>query len=260
MSTGSLVVVGTGIKLAEQCTPEARREIEAADAVIAASGDPVALKWLTGLNANTRSLHVHYKKGRSRKLTYQLMTEDIVTSVREGNRVCAVFYGHPGVFVRPSHAAIRALRAEGFDATMQPAVSAEDCLFADIGFDPAATGCQTYEASDWLINERRFDTRSVLILWQIAVVADRSYEKLTADPRRTAVLRDALLEFYPADHPVTLYEAATLAVGKTRLETIPLGELDKAESRQETTLYIPPLGPTAPSQARLDWIAKRLGG
>lgn len=141
---------------------------------------------------------------------------------------------------------------------MLPAVSAEDCLFADLGFDPAATGCQTFEASDWLINDRRFDTRSVLILWQISVVADRSLEQLNADPRRTAVLRDALLEFYPADHPVTLYEAATLAVGKTRIDTVPLRDLDKVESRQETTLYIPPLYPTSPSRARLAWISERL--
>jgi hypothetical protein len=39
---------------------------------------------------------------------------------------------------------------------MLPAVSAEDCLFADLGVDPGAAGCQSHEAADFLI----LDTRS----------------------------------------------------------------------------------------------------
>ena len=43
--------------------------------------------------------------------------------IRAGFRVCAVFYGHPGVFVYPSHEAIRRARAEGFAARMLPALT-----------------------------------------------------------------------------------------------------------------------------------------
>ena len=66
------------------------------------------------------------------------MAEAILEPVRAGKRVCAAFYGHPGVFVLPSHDAISRARAEGFEATMLPGVSAEDCLVADLGVDPAA--------------------------------------------------------------------------------------------------------------------------
>ena len=49
-------------------------------------------------------------------------------------------------------------------------ISAEDCLFADLGFDPASTGCLTFEATDFLIHNRRVDPTCLVILWQIGVV------------------------------------------------------------------------------------------
>src|SRR5579862_2354892 len=101
MPEGSLVVVGTGIRLAQQCTPEARYHIERADIVYAVCGDPVVLRWLQTLNSNTVSLHQFYASGRARDETYRMMTEAILDGVRTGKSVCAVFYGHPGVFVTP---------------------------------------------------------------------------------------------------------------------------------------------------------------
>jgi hypothetical protein len=37
---------------------------------------------------------------------------------------------------------------DGFDAVMLPGISAEDCLFADLGIDPGMIGCQSFEATD----------------------------------------------------------------------------------------------------------------
>lgn len=42
-----------------------------------------------------------------------MMIERILQSVRSGGMTCAIFYGHPGVFVYPAHEAIRRARAEG---------------------------------------------------------------------------------------------------------------------------------------------------
>jgi len=52
------------------------------------------------------------------------MVERTVTFVRWGLNVCAVFYGHPGVFADPAHNAIRLARREGFRALMLPGISA----------------------------------------------------------------------------------------------------------------------------------------
>lgn len=65
----------------------------------------------------------------------------MLQEVRLGKKVVGVFYGHPGVFVSPSHRAISIARFEGYEAKMLPAVSAEDSLYADLGIDPSRPGC-----------------------------------------------------------------------------------------------------------------------
>jgi hypothetical protein len=61
-----------------------------------------------------------------------------VTVIR--NVLCVALYGHPGVFACVGHEAIERARAEGIDAQMLPGISAEDCLFAELGVDPAVGG------------------------------------------------------------------------------------------------------------------------
>jgi uncharacterized protein YabN with tetrapyrrole methylase and pyrophosphatase domain len=241
MTSGSLIVVGTGIRLAEQCTPEARRQIERAEAVYAVCGDPVVLRWLETLNSHTVSLDYLYGSGRARDETYDAMTTAILEGVRSGKKICAVFYGHPGVFVAPSHAAIHRARAEGFEARMIPAISSEDCLYADLGVDPGRLGCQSYEVTDFLIHARRFDRTAALILWQIAVVGDQSLREFEPNPKRIGLLAEILMEDYPPDHAVTIYEAATLPVGRPKIHIMPLRSLHEAEVTQQSTLFIPPL-------------------
>ena len=77
-----------------------------------------------------------YDEGRPRLEAYKKMVERILKNVKDGLEVCVVFYGHPSVFVQPSHESVRIARLEGFSARMLPGISAEDCLFADIGLDP----------------------------------------------------------------------------------------------------------------------------
>jgi len=77
MKRGSLVVVGTGIKLSNQCTLEARHEIKAADIVFEVVGDALAQAWLRQQNANVVSLQHLYGADRSRAETYEAMIEKI---------------------------------------------------------------------------------------------------------------------------------------------------------------------------------------
>ena len=104
--------------------------------------------------------------------TYQEIVEYILSYVRKGNKVCVAFYGHPGVFVFPSHEAIKRARNEGYRAEMLPGISAEDCLYSDIGIDPGADGCQCFESTDFLSYRRKFDPSVGLVLWQIAVIGE----------------------------------------------------------------------------------------
>jgi uncharacterized protein YabN with tetrapyrrole methylase and pyrophosphatase domain len=78
-----------------------------------------------------------------------------------------VFYGHPTVFAKSALDAVIKLEKENYVTKILPAISSEDCLFADLRIDPGSDGCQSYEATDFLIRRKKIDPTSHLILWQI---------------------------------------------------------------------------------------------
>ena len=167
---GRLVVVGSGIKSIGQFTLEAVAEIKRADRVFFAVADPATEAFILENNPGAVDLYPLYDDGKHRSDTYVQMAEVLLRDVRKGYYVVGVFYGHPGVFVNPSHRAIAIARSEGFDAVMYAGVSAEDCLFAEIGIDPSRPGCQTVEATDLLIRNRPLLTDSHVIIFQVGCV------------------------------------------------------------------------------------------
>ena len=202
--------------------------------------DQIGAGMLKEINPEVRSLNDHYEPGVHRQVIYDRMTETILAEVRRGQSVCAAFYGHPGIFVSPSHEAVRRARSEGFAARMLPAISAEDCLFADLGVDPGATGCQSYEATDFLLRRRQVDPTAMLILWQVSVIGERLYSKETP-PRRLSVLVDYLRSWYEPDHPVTLYEASPYPIAESSIQNLTLEQLPHVEPAPLATLYVPPV-------------------
>ena len=117
---GSLVVVGTGLQVGH-VTLEARAHIESADKLLCLASDSVTSEWLKTLNPSAESLQPFYAEGKNRLTTYNEMIDRILSCVRQGQHVCVAFYGHPGVFVYPSHASIRKARAEGLKQRCFPA-------------------------------------------------------------------------------------------------------------------------------------------
>jgi precorrin-2 methylase len=245
----SLTVVGTGIQLGTHLTPEARSAIERADVLLYLAAEPAAMQWLEQLNPRARSLHRHYADGVDRLQTYDAMVEEILDELRSGANVCAAFYGHPGVFVTPSHEAIRRAREEGHAARMLPGISALDCLFADLGVDPAAVGCLCFEATDFLVRRRRPDPAAALVLLQVGALGIRD-ASTQPEPRAIAILVEALSETYPAHFEVVLYEASPYPVARPRVERARLGELASYRLTPVTTLYVPP-AETAPADRAL---------
>jgi uncharacterized protein YabN with tetrapyrrole methylase and pyrophosphatase domain len=238
---GSLVIVGTGIKLVAHTTLEALNSIQRAGKVLYLVTEPATETWIRQLNPTAETLAHHYAEGKLRYDTYRAMTDQIMTAVRSGMDVCAAFYGHPGVFVNASHEAIRLARREGFPARMLPGVSTEDCLIADLGVDPGQSGSQNFEATDFLIRRRRFDPTSSLILWQVGVLGETSVRKgMACRPERLRVLTAALRRHYPRRHPLVLYEAAQYPVCEPAIKRIPLEALPRQTILAMTTLYVAP--------------------
>jgi uncharacterized protein YabN with tetrapyrrole methylase and pyrophosphatase domain len=240
---GSLVCVGVGIRAIAETSLSTIESIKHADRAFFAVNDVVALTWLRRLNPNSESLHDLYAVGKLRKKTYAEMVAKIVTAVSDGAGVCAVTYGHPGVFAFPFHESIRRVRALGLAAVMYPAVSAEDCLFADLGFDPSQGGCQSYEASDFVRRRPLTDVRSHLILWQIALIGEVGYQRSDGlwSSAGLRTLIDVLLERYDADHEVIVYESSRHPLFESRVERISLSRLMEANVTVMATLYVPPV-------------------
>ena len=201
--------------------------------------EPVAAQAIELLNPRARSLEHCYVEGGHRREAYARMVEEILAPVRDGRRICAAFYGHPGVFVLPSHVAIAEARREGFEATMLPGISAEDCLFADLGVDPATAGCQSYEATRFLELRPTLEPRAALVLWQVGVVGSADHSAEAAAPR-LGELVDALLQVYPSDHQVVVYEASMYPGIAPLVRPVALGAAAEAVT-PKSTLYVPPL-------------------
>lgn len=241
---GSFCAVGLGMMLGAHLTPRSRSEIEHADVVFGLVSDPIVELWLQDMRGDMRSLQPFYVEGKRRTDTYREMVDAMLQEVRAGHRVCGVFYGHPGVFAQVPHHAISQARAEGYEAEMHAGISAEDCLYADLGIDPGTVGCQHYEASQLMFYERRLDPSAYLILWQIGVAGDRSVSRFETGVAQRRVLVDLLVEAgYPSEHKVIIYEAATLPISSPRIEPIPLSSLVGARLELQSTLAVPPAAP-----------------
>jgi uncharacterized protein YabN with tetrapyrrole methylase and pyrophosphatase domain len=237
-----LIVIGTGIRTIGQMTMESIAWIRKADKVLYIVSDPVAEAVIKKLNPEgAESLYALYADNKQRIDTYNEMIEKTLGYLREGKVVCMAAYGHPGVFTYPTHESVRRARALGFKARMLPGVSAEDCLFADMGIDPAMAGCQSNEATDFLINGRIIDPSSHVILWQIGVLGDSTYKPSGGyDVKGMPQLLQRLFQIYSPYHPVYIYEAPIFPGVEPVIRQVPLHTLPISGISPVSTLYIPP--------------------
>jgi siroheme synthase len=254
-ASGSLIVVGTGISAVTQTTLESVAAIESADILYYSVVDPTTEHWLRQLQPNAVSFTSLYGLTKDRRETYREMTQAMVGSVREGSRVCAAFYGHPGVFAEPTHRAIAILREEGYSARMLPGVSADACFYADAGINPGAVGMQSFEATEFLLFDRCFDPTSGLLLWQIGVLGQNG-AAAQHRPERLARMATSLARYYPLTHGVLLYYAATFPGQSPMLREFPLAQLPEQRVPPMSMLYVPPLPPRAAAADILGWFSE----
>jgi hypothetical protein len=238
---GSLTVIGTGYKIGGHVTVESLSHIQIADKVLA-NVDPVTHEWLVQTNPATESLADCYAVGKDRDKTYMEMVQRILSYVRAGHRVCAVFYGHPAVACDAAHQSMRRARKEGFVARMLPGISAEDCLLADLGIDPAG-GLQHLEATSFLISRFRLDVSRPAILWQIGAVGADDSQPTPGVWNREGfeLVVEKLIRNYSPRHRVFVYEASKFPVCDPVIRKVALSKLGGAPVTISSTIYIPPL-------------------
>ena len=252
---GRVIVVGSGLQPARHAGARTVSEISTADVVFALA-DGLTLDWLRGLNADCHDLGELYNAKRDRRESYADMQSLILEQVRAGRRVCVVLYGHPGVFAQVGRKAMAQARAEGFKTRMEPGVSAEACLYADLDLDPGEHGVQSFEATQFLIQNRTLDPACLLLLWQISQAGNIACIGFEPNPKRIEILVDKLARWYPETTETILYEAATLPIQDFRAERVMLSSVPEATLNPATTLVIPSLLPAEPDQATLRRLAE----
>ena len=129
-------------------------------------------------------------------------------------------------------------------------------MYADLGIDPGKYGCTHLEASQFMFRNKSFDASSYLILWQVGIAGDKTLTKFSTTAEYKQVLVDMLLQTYPAEFEIIIYECAVLPIDKTRIHTITLRELAQAEISLKTTIVFPPLRKTELNKAVVKKVEK----
>ncbi len=251
MTQSSLVIVGVGIKFVSHLSVEAKAYISQSDRVLYLVNDPLMKDWIAQLNPSSESLDHLYTQHELRIDSYKAITHYILETLHQYKHVCVVMYGHPAVFAQPALEAVKQAKKNGYFAKILPAISAEDCLFADLLVDPGSCGCQSFEATDFLIHNRQFDTKSNLILWQVGVIGALTHVKSQNNKNGINVLVNYLKQFYLPQHTVTVYEASQYPSFEPRVDEVMLEELPNAKLSRITTLYVPPLNKAICNQIML---------
>ena len=127
---------------------------------------------------------------------------------------------------------------------MLPAVSAEDCLFADLGIDPSFPGLQTLEATDMLLRKHKLLTDAHVIIWQVGCVGDLCFRRQGYLNHNFHVLIKYLQEAYCEEYVITHYIAAQFPMCSALIEHIPLNDFMENDVAKRvtgiSTFYIPP--------------------
>jgi len=251
MPKNTLMIIGSGIKFMSHLTVEAKACIEKSDKVLYLVNEPVMEEWIKITNVNTESLQQYYNQSPLRNDNYLSIAKYIVGNLKTINNLCVVTYGHPTVFVQPLLYAAEMALAEGHDVTILPGISTEDCLFADLKLDPGSCGCQSFEATDFLLYRREYDDSSHLVIWQPFVIGVLGLPIDHHPKKGLELLKEYLIEKYPLDHEVIIYEAAQYPLFKPRIECVLLKDLPIANISRLTTLYIKPNQIKKPNQYML---------
>lgn len=240
MQKNTLVVAGSGIKFLAHLTHETKIQIKHASKILYLVNEPAIEEWIKNNNPQTESLYPFYIKHFRRIDCYKEISMKILSELSHQKLLCVVFYGHPTVFATPAlEAAVEATK-QGYQVLVLPAISAADCLFADLLINPGSGGCQSYEASEFLIKDKIIDASAHLILWQVGTIGaiGRPYDH--NNRMGVELLIRKLNNYYDLMHPIIVYEAAQYPHFKPRIDLIPLKKLREINLSSLSTMYISP--------------------
>ena len=167
-----LALVGSGIKSISHLTIEAQTYIQQAEYVLYLINEPILEDWLKQNSKKCTSLEPIYFSCDKRELAYKKISIEILNFLQFYNFITVVIYGHPTVFSSPGLEAVKTAKKNNIETVIIPGISAEDCLFAELGIDPSESGCFTIEATNFLISNESLSKYSDLVIWQLGMIGN----------------------------------------------------------------------------------------
>lgn len=230
--SGSLTCIGVGTIIAAHLTPATRRHIQAADLVFASHLDATSITTLQELHRDVRILCPGHDASTDSQHCDDEIAERVLEEIRRGKRVCVAFFGHPGTAATRTRMLVRAAHQEGFHTHVEPAVSVEGCIYANLGIDPVMYGCQQYDVRQIMLYRRSIDTSAYLILWQFGSAEMRS-------THRRELLMKVLAREYPLEHKLITYVPPTSHAPVLVMKGT-IGSLIELQASPLTAIVIPP--------------------
>lgn len=254
INKGSITVVGIGTHFDYDNTAAFQRALTNATRIMTIIREPKS----TWLDLEFHDLPIEvlseaYRKGINRQFNYEIASDKVITSAKQGEHVCFVTYGSPVTYDRV--ATLIRLKAieQHIPCVVYSGVSSIDSILGFIGED-MAPGLQIVEAR-WAIRSRyRPDPKLALLLMQIgAIWTDEIPELNDSSTNKLNAIRDFLLLYFPNNHlvifvraPVTIADSGYLRI--SYLEDINSGPRDDILG---TSLFVPAM--VDPDQKRKHW-------
>ncbi|MCL5958130.1 MAG: nucleoside triphosphate pyrophosphohydrolase [Chloroflexi bacterium] len=264
-SNEEILVLGLGPGDWHLVTVEARETLSAAKEIYLRTARHPAVRSLPA-HLQVRSFDSIYEESATFDEVYQKIASILVEVAQESpSPVLYAVPGHPLVGETSVRRLLTLAREKSLAVRIIPGLSFLDAVFATLQLDPLQAGIGVLDAlevaavpagegagekTQWLPLSQRLDPTQPLLICQL-------YNRRTASG-----VKLALLEIYPADHAVTIVQAAGVK-GEESVKVRPLSELDHSDDLDHLTcLYVPPL-PIQEALCRfeaLEYIVARLRG
>jgi uncharacterized protein YabN with tetrapyrrole methylase and pyrophosphatase domain len=242
MSSTTVYVIGAGVDPVRHLTIEAMRFLGACKEIWTNVPIDVFRRLPGNLEPAVRSLKPFYKDNQPRRQNYADVTRHILARAGELGAVAYLTQGHPIIFDSVATNLYRDGAAQGRTVTFVDGVSSIDTVLMDVRFDPGG-GLQIFEATSFVYDKLKFDTRGALLLFQPSVFGMPT-PRLTANAPHPdlRLLRDTLLEHYPANHIATFVRSAT-SFNPPFMIAVEIGALDTVapSATLASSLFIAPV-------------------
>ena len=224
-------------------TYEAQRAIKSSDCVLYLLNEPAIKKWVEDNSNKAYSLDAIYFSNEKRKDSYSRIEKEVEFFLERYDHVCFVTYGNPVFFSSFTSNIVNSLKKKEINIEIMPAISALDCLYADLAIDPSEQGLQSFEATSFLLNDQNFSTDTPLVIWQVGVIGITDIIKQETDLRKRAkyidLFIDKLTQSYSPSHECYHYVASQYPGVQSNVVKLTLNDLRLFDVDRLATLFIP---------------------